>query len=156
MRSRYLHRSFRRLASLSDKWTINESTKVKILWFSFFPSTLFSLFEAKRRAFSRHTTRKVYARAPRLIYFRPPSLPPRAYACLPAFVPFSLLSLLFGLYYIGRVPSIPLRQKEFMNEERSPRDVSGTAGGSPTSCLSPTSSSSNNRRIRSTGFVCCA
>lgn len=73
---------------------------------------------------------------------------------------FSLRLPLSRLVYTPSVgPSIPLRQKEFMNEERSPRDASGTGGDSllpsllslslpPSLCLP-----SNNRRIRSTGLV---
>ena len=63
------------------------------------------------------------------------------------------LSLSFGIL---RRPSIPLQQKEFMNEERSPRDASGTAAAAATAAI-PSSLhswlSSNNRRIRSTGLV---
>lgn len=121
-----------------------------------FPSLFFSFPEKPRCVFPKtYHPESVFIL--RLIYFRLPHTPSTTTQSFASLL-LSLIPSLFLSVFLPRLvytpsvgPSIPLRQKEFMNEERSPRDASGTGGDSLLPSL--LRHSGNNRRIHSTGLV---
>lgn len=147
MRSRYRRRTFRGLASLSDRWTIKRINEDKIL----LSHNLF-FWNASRCMYLRtYHPESVFGQ--RLIYFRlhfgHDCPPPSSYLSLPLSLS---LSLPFGLYSVGRTEYSITAERVYEWREISERCFRNCGGDSLSSLLSPLLSS-NNRRIRSTGLV---